>query len=208
MSHIGASDIGSRCHIAESHAAGFSFVERKGFRGDKLPDRKVTLFRPQILPDGDRRASCLKQFLQSLQHLISFFAETDHETGLEIDVRIDTPYIGEKSDGTIEISLWPYSAVQAGNGFHIVVEDVGMCTGYSIDCPPVSLKIRSEYLDPDLPVMRPDKLYTSGELRGTAVGKIIPGYRRDDDIAKAQLLHRIKDSFWLTGIRGQGMGFA
>ena len=144
---VGAAHVGTALHMLEPHGERLLPVEVEPFRPDERLHRVVALARRQVLSHGEIGAPRPPQVGEDLQHLRFRLAEADHDPRLGLEPRIKLPDGFENGQGTLVVGA-AADLIEAGDGLHVVADDVRPCIDNGGDAFPIALEVGDEEFDP------------------------------------------------------------
>lgn len=122
---VAAADEGSGFDVGKAHGeSGFFIGGELGGRG-VAKDGEVFGGGAEILSDGGDGDVVVAEVGEDVDDLLVGFAESDHETGLGGDIGAEGMGAGEHFEGAFVAGADADLFIEAGNGFDVVVEDVG-----------------------------------------------------------------------------------
>ena len=136
-----------------------------------------------------------------------FFAETEHQSGFGGDIGMSLFGALEKFEGTLVEGAFADLAVEAGNGFGIVIEHVGLYCEDCVERVPVAAKIGNEDFDFAAGNAAANFGDGAGEDSGAAIRLIVAIDAGDYGVAKAHARNGFGDAERFVFI-GRADGFA
>ncbi len=146
----------------------------------------------------------LRRSVKRGDELVAFLAKPDHESGLRRYVGRVTPRPIQQLERARIPSARPCHAVQARDGFGVVIQHVGTRIEHGSERRLVPPEIGNQHLEPALGQPRARFADRVGEDRGASVRQIVAVDRRDDDVAQAERVDGVGDADRFVGIGGLG----
>ncbi len=172
----------------------------------------------QVLADGDHVDRGRGAVGEHRRDLSGRLAEADHETALDerpgeggsVGARVARP--GRRPPQELQrafvVGLWPHLGVEARHRLEVVIEHVRTGGENDRERRLVAAQVGDQHLDGGRRQLRAHGFDGGGEMAGPAVGEVVAGDARDDDVAQAQAPGRLRDAARLVGVDGARAGRA
>jgi hypothetical protein len=160
--------------------------------------------RLQVLPDGEEIHIGGAQIVHHLQYFVSLLAEPNHDSRFGEDARIEFFGALQELDRGEVARAGAHREVLRRHGFKIMVEHIGPRRNHGLDRTGFAQEIRRQHLDRCLCAAGADGADHRGKMRRTAVVKVVPIDRGDDDMREPELRRRISDSRRLGRVERTG----
>jgi hypothetical protein len=152
---------------------------------DVFRDASIAASGLEILADGDDVNVGAAEIAEKGVDLVFGFTEANHEAGFGERGGTVALREGEHVEGLLVEGLGADGTVEAGDGLHVVIEDMGLSVEDAGDGGGVAAEVGCE--DFDLGFRESGAYLTDGfgEMGGSAVGEFIAIDAGDDDVAEA-----------------------
>ena len=117
--------------IEPAYALAFGFEGCELSGGNVADNRQVIERGPQVLAKGQNLAVVRKQVAHHSEHLLRLFAETEHQAGLGGDSGIKLARCADQAQRLLVARAGAHRAIQARDGFRVVVQHVGTGIHYN-----------------------------------------------------------------------------
>jgi hypothetical protein len=204
---IGASNHGTAGDVEEAEGSGGLGVGLELFGGDELDNGQVTDGRLQVLAEGQDVAADLTEVIHGGEDFGFGFTEAEHEAGLGVErVLGPLPGFGQNAERTIIGGTMTNGWGEATDRFQVVIENVRLGVEHRLDGIVLVVEVRGQNLDDSAGVDGADGFDGAGKMIGAAVGEVIAGNGRDDDVAQAHPTGGLGEAGRFFGVEWQGFG--
>src|SRR5829696_1830636 len=158
-------------------------------------DRQVVLRGTQVLADGEYLDAVLAQDAEGLEQLFLRLAQAGHQAGLGDDL-VAAHLLGvlEHPAGAQERRPAPCQRVQARDGLHVVVEDVGALGDHAGERHLLTAEVRRQHLDLAARRQLADRADHTDERGRAQVREVVAVDAGDDRVAQLHLLDLLRDA--------------
>lgn len=115
---------------------------------------------------------------------LSALSEANHQSGLRQHIRTHFPCEPQHIEGLLVIRLRPYTAVEARDGLHIVIEHVRGGVKDSLDCEQITAEIGGEDLHARVWNSLPNLSNSLREVMRSAVIQVVAIHARDHHVSQ------------------------
>src|SRR5436305_1966855 len=205
---IGTAYEWARFDVPEAHLLTLGFECGEFFQWDITLNGKMLERWAKILPDGEYIDLVRAHIMHDFDNLIPCLAQSQHEAGL--GWRGGIHFFGplEHLERTLVDGLRAHALVQPGNGFDVMIENIGPGIDHDLQRVIDTLEIGRQYFDFTIGVETANPTDSSGENGSAAIFEFVTVDRGDHSMAQGHLLHRFGDTFrflpvkanWATGL--------
>ena len=152
---------------------------------DITHDRKMITRGLEVLAESEDVGALGGKVFDRPENFVPFFAEAEHQAGFSGHIGMSLFGALEKFKRALVEGTFADVAVEAGNGFGVVIENVGLHRKHRIERVPVAAKIGDQ--DFNFAAGNPAANFGdgAGENGGAAIGLIVAIDAGDDGIAEA-----------------------
>jgi hypothetical protein len=193
--------------MAKTHFEGFGFEVGELARGVEAGHGKVVAGRAQILADGEDVAVDGGEVAEDLEKFDGFFAEADHYTGLGNAGGVQFLGVAEKLQCALIAGARTDYAVEARDGFGVVIENLWAGVDDGADGFGVALEVWDKDFDTAAGGLVADFVYDHGEGAGATDEIVVSIDAGDDCVLKAENGYGFGYAAWLVEIDGLGTAF-
>src|SRR5215213_1352797 len=185
---------------------------RKLFRSDITLDGQTSSMRLEILSNRHDVARDGAQVVHELDDFIKRLAQSDHDSTLRQHAAI-FPIASRRSSlqkcqRLLVNRIGPDAAVQAGDGFGVVVKHVRLCVEHGVECGFVAVEVRNQNFDFAIGI---ESTYLSNRFSpvcGAAVRQIVAIDGSDNGMGEIQMIYCFGDMPRLLRIQRARLAFA
>ena len=172
-------------------------------------DRQVVARRGEVLTDGQHFDIVGAQVAHDAEDFLVGLAEADHQAGLGLDVRVAGLELLHQVQRVLVVGARPGLLVEAGHGFHVVVEDVGQPVAEHIERDvEAAAEVGDQGFDGGARRGFADGADDIDEVLGPAVAQVVAVDAGDDDIIQLQRRHRVGQFARLVRVGRQRLAVA
>ena len=193
--------------MLEAHLLAQNLIFGKFVGVDVADDGEMFACGLEVLAERKDVGSLPGQFFHRGNHFASFFSQAQHQTALGGDVGVSLLCAAQEFERALVERSFAYLAVEARDGFRVVVEDIGADGEDGIESVPVAAKVRDENLDSAAGHAPADLLDGAGEDGGAAIRLVVTIDTGDDGVAETEARYSFGDAAGLFLIRWTN-GFA
>lgn len=204
---VGAADERAGFDVGEPELGTDGFERGEFLRRDVAHDGEMFGGRAEVLAEGDDVDVVGFEVAQDLDDFVFGFAEAEHKAGFSGDIGVELFGVGEHVEGPLVACAEADLAVEAGDGFGVVVEHIG--GGIDDDFHGVvgALEIGDEDFDFAAGDAFADGLDAEGEEECAAVFAVVAIDAGDDGVLEAEGSDGFGDAAGLIEIDGEGGSF-
>ena len=204
IGHIGAADEGSGEDHAEAEGETEVAPGVELFGTDVVGHGEVAAGGLEVLADGrDLGGAFVVEVGEKFADLVVALAESDHQAGFGEDRGAVLAGETEDTERLAVAGLRANARVEARDGFHIVVEDVGGSVEDRCDGVEVAAEVGCKDFDAGLGQGAANFAHGGGEVGGAAVGQVVAIDAGDDHVAEAHGGGDAGDVGGLVGVEGE-----
>src|SRR6266700_1680992 len=187
---IGTAYEWARFDMPEAHLLTLGFECGEFFQWDITLNGKMLERWAKVLPNSEYIDIVRVHIMHDFDNLIPGLAQSQHEAGL--GWRGGIHFFGplEHLERTLVDGLRAHALVQPGNGFDVMVENVGPGIDHDLQRVIDTLEIGRQYFDFTIGVETANPTDGSGENGCAAIFEFVTVDRGDDGMAQAHLLDR------------------
>jgi len=187
---------------SERHAVALElgeFVRRVPAR-----DGQMLIRRPQVLADCENVDAGRAEIAQRREQLVPFLAQAADDPGLRQQLGIHVLGAVEELQGPRVAATRPRDAVQPGNRFEVVIEDVWSSVDDNAERCGTAFEVGDQDFDRCLRQAAPDLADGRREHLGTPVRQVVAIHAGNDDMLEAHLHDCVGQALRFAGVERCG----
>jgi hypothetical protein len=180
--------------MLEAHFFAELFVFGEFIRVDVAKNRKMFAGGLEILPEGEDVGSLSSQILHGGEDFVFFFAQAEHQTGFRGHVGVGFLGAAKEFKRALVDGTFADLAIEARNGFGVVIQNVRLDGQNLAKSVPVAAKIGDEHFYFAAGNAIANFLDGAGEDGCATIGLVVTIDAGDHGVTQAHLSHRLGDA--------------